>query len=82
MLKKHIYWYAAARIPVATKTQPFRLKLLYQSTGNTYRTIFVESTVIAKRGEVKLERLALYQLASGHIINNQMRKIRLPGHRT
>ena len=45
------------------------------------RAFLVKGAVVAEAAEEQLQRLALHQLGIGHIIDDDMRKIRLAGDR-
>src|SRR3954471_23285740 len=78
-LVEHVDRDAAARIPVAADAQPSGLQLVLKAFGDADGAGFVESAVIAERGQVQLQRLALDQPVAGDIVDHQMSEVRLAG---
>src|SRR5579864_3807858 len=74
--------HAAARIPITADAQPFGLPRLDEAARDLHRAILVKGAVIAERTKVKLQRLALDEKAARHIVDDEMREIRLPRDRT
>ncbi len=72
---------AAARIPIAADAQPARRHRRHEILGDAKRAILVESAVIAIAAEIELQRLRFDQPFHRRIIDDDMREIRLAGHR-
>src|SRR5262249_14993363 len=81
-LPKNIDWNAAARLPVAADPEPFRLDLGSQPLADHDCAILVECTVIAEASNVKLQRFRLQEPLARGIVDDEMRKVRLPRDRT
>ena len=61
---------AAPRIPIATDAQPAWREQFDQAIGDLQRTVFVESAVVAERGEIELELLRLHEPAVRHVVDH------------
>src|SRR5690242_2584538 len=69
--------HAPARIPIAADAQPYRPQRLDEAARDLHRAILMKGAVIAEGAQVKLQRLALDEKAPRHIVDDEMREIRL-----
>ena len=81
-LPEHVDRDAAARIPVGADAQPDRVETLDQRARDLHAASLVEGTVVAKAGEIQLQRLAFHDPVAGYVVDHQMGEVRLGGDRT
>src|SRR5690606_6851426 len=80
-LPEHVDRNSATRIPVGTDPQPFRGEQVDDAFGDMDRAVLVEGAVIAERVQEELQRLRFHQIRIWNIIDDDMREVRLAGHR-
>src|ERR1700722_19471202 len=80
-LPEHVDRNAATRIPIAPDAQPRRLEQRRQFLRDRHRAGLVECAVVAKRGEVQLQGLALYNPVARDIVDDDVGEVRLAGDR-
>ena len=76
-LPEHVDRHAAARIPVAADAQVVRLQQRRQPLADRHRAVLVERAVVAERGEVQLQRLGFDQPRLRHVVDDEVREVRL-----
>src|SRR6202044_4285044 len=81
-LPEHVDRHAAAREPVAADSEPSGLEQSDKVLADAHCAILMEGAVIAEAGEIKLQRLRFDNPSVRRIVDDQMRKIGLPCHRT
>src|SRR4029079_2084007 len=81
VLPEHVDGNAAARIPIAADPEPGGIDKLDDALADGDGRVFMEGAHIAVAREIELERLRLHQPFAGRIVDNEMREIRLAGHR-
>lgn len=79
--EKDVDWDTAAWVPVAADAEPFGIKLFDEALRNGDGAGLVEVAVVPKAGEVELQRLGLDEPLVRHIVDDEMRKVRLACHR-
>src|SRR5690606_29517405 len=70
-----------ARVPVAADTQEVRLQETDDALADGDRAVLVKGAVIAEGRQVELQRLRFDDPVTRHVIDDEMREIRLSGDR-
>src|SRR5450432_1393810 len=81
-LPEHVDRNPAARIPVAADAQPFWFDFTRDPLAEHHRAVLMERAMIAKARDKKLQGFRFQQPLARHIVDDEMREIRLPGDRT
>src|SRR5947209_1729872 len=81
-LPEHVDRDAAAWVPIAADPQPAWRQELHQSFADRDRAVLVKGAVVAKAGEVELERLRFDEPAAWDVVDHDDGEIRLTGDRT
>lgn len=79
-LPEHVDWNSPPRIPVSTDSKPFCACGFDDPLADHHRTVFMKSAVIAEGSQEQFERLGLYDFVFWHVVDHQVREIRLAGH--
>ena len=80
-LPEHVDRNAAARIPVAADAQEFRLDFGRDPLADHDRAVLVERAVVAEARDIEFQGFRLQQPLPRHIVDDEMREIRLAGDR-